>query len=48
VLSARLHNTILLPSQLFDTFLEVLLTQPDVLDGALADIEACTQRVSWV
>uniref|UniRef100_A0A383V634 serine O-acetyltransferase n=1 Tax=Tetradesmus obliquus TaxID=3088 RepID=A0A383V634_TETOB len=44
VLSARLANAILLPSQLFGTFLEVLLTQPDVRDGALADIEACTQR----
>lgn len=45
VLAERLQNTILLASVLFDTFYGVLTSDPDVVDGALTDMEACKQRV---
>lgn len=46
VLSNRLANTVMLPTQLFETFYEVLIAEPDVRQGALADVEACMERVS--
>lgn len=46
VLSNRLANTVMLPTQLFETFYEVLISDADVRQGALADVEACRERVS--
>eukprot|EP00882_Tetradesmus_deserticola_P011040 GHRQ01011675.1.p1 GENE.GHRQ01011675.1~~GHRQ01011675.1.p1 ORF type:complete len:336 (+),score=76.60 GHRQ01011675.1:682-1689(+) len=46
VLSNRLANTVMLPTQLFETFYEVLVSDADVRQGALADVEACRERVS--
>ena len=46
VLSNRLANAVMLPTQLFETFYEVLISHPDVRQGALADVEACKERVS--
>jgi serine O-acetyltransferase len=45
VLSNRLANAVMLPTQLFETFHEVLVSEPDVRMGALADVEACRERV---
>jgi hypothetical protein len=45
VLSNRLANTVMLPTQLFETFYEVLISDADVRQGALADVEACRERV---
>ncbi|WIA19690.1 hypothetical protein OEZ85_005618 [Tetradesmus obliquus] len=44
VLSNRLANTVMLPTQLFETFYEVLISDADVRQGALADVEACRER----
>eukprot|EP00882_Tetradesmus_deserticola_P010711 GHRQ01011312.1.p1 GENE.GHRQ01011312.1~~GHRQ01011312.1.p1 ORF type:complete len:254 (+),score=69.90 GHRQ01011312.1:682-1443(+) len=44
VLSNRLANTVMLPTQLFETFYEVLVSDADVRQGALADVEACRER----
>jgi serine O-acetyltransferase len=46
VLSNRLANAVMLPTQLFEIFHEVLISEPDVREGALADVEACRERVS--
>jgi serine O-acetyltransferase len=46
VLSNRLANAVMLPTQLFEIFHEVLIGEPDVREGALADVEACRERVS--
>jgi hypothetical protein len=46
VLSNRLANAVMLPTQLFEIFHEVLISDPDVREGALADVEACRERVS--
>lgn len=46
VLSNRLANAVMLPTQLFEIFHEVLIGEPDVREGALADVEACMERVS--
>lgn len=46
VLSNRLANAVMLPTQLFETFYAVLISDPDVREGALADVEACRDRVS--
>jgi len=46
VLSNRLANTVMLPTQLFETFHEVLLSDAEVRLGARADVLACRQRVS--
>jgi serine O-acetyltransferase len=46
VLSNRLANAVMLPTQLFEIFHEVLTSDPDVREGALADVEACRDRVS--
>lgn len=45
VLSNRLANAVMLPTQLFEIFHEVLISEPDVREGALADVEACRERV---
>jgi hypothetical protein len=45
VLSNRLANAVMLPTQLFETFYAVLISDPDVREGALADVEACRDRV---
>eukprot|EP00775_Hariotina_reticulata_P012556 gene12556-biopygen14445 len=44
VLSNRLANAVMLPTQLFETFYAVLISDPDVREGALADVEACRDR----
>eukprot|EP00195_Chlamydomonas_chlamydogama_P012263 CAMPEP_0202902354 /NCGR_PEP_ID=MMETSP1392-20130828/16805_1 /ASSEMBLY_ACC=CAM_ASM_000868 /TAXON_ID=225041 /ORGANISM="Chlamydomonas chlamydogama, Strain SAG 11-48b" /LENGTH=402 /DNA_ID=CAMNT_0049589103 /DNA_START=281 /DNA_END=1489 /DNA_ORIENTATION=+ len=44
VLSNRLANTTMLPTQLFEIFHEVLKRDDDVRCGALADLEACKDR----
>jgi hypothetical protein len=36
----------MLPTQLFEIFHEVLIGEPAVREGALADVEACRERVS--
>lgn len=46
VLSNRLANAVMLPTQLFETFYAVLISDSDVRLGALADVEACRERVS--
>lgn len=46
VLSNRLANAVMLPTQLFEIFHEVLISEPDVREGALADVEACRERAS--
>ena len=48
VVSNRLANAVMLPTQLFEIFHEVLTSDPDVREGALADVEACRDRVSGV
>jgi hypothetical protein len=52
VLSNRLANAVMLPTQLFEIFHEVLISEPDVREAALADVEACRERVGggggWV
>lgn len=48
VLSNRLANAVMLPTQLFEIFHEVLVREPDVREGALADVEACRERVSEI
>lgn len=45
VLSNRLANAVMLPTQLFETFYAVLISDEDVRLGALADVEACRERV---
>lgn len=45
VLSNRLANAVMLPTQLFEIFHEVLVSVPDVREGALADVESCRDRV---
>jgi hypothetical protein len=35
----------MLPTQLFEIFHEVLISEPDVREAALADVEACRERV---
>jgi hypothetical protein len=45
VLSNRLANAVMLPTQLFEIFHEVLISEPDVREAALADVEACRERV---
>eukprot|EP00878_Enallax_costatus_P026007 GHUV01027876.1.p1 GENE.GHUV01027876.1~~GHUV01027876.1.p1 ORF type:complete len:266 (+),score=66.14 GHUV01027876.1:292-1089(+) len=44
VLSNRLANAVMLPTQLFETFYAVLVSDSDVRLGALADVEACRER----
>lgn len=46
VLSNRLANTVMLPNQLFEIIHAVLISDPNVREGALADVEACRDRVS--
>ena len=46
MLSNRLASAVMLPTQLFEIFHEVLTSDPDVREGALADVEACRDRVS--
>jgi serine O-acetyltransferase len=46
VLSNRLASTVMLPTQLFELFHEVLTNEPEVREGAFADVEACRDRVS--
>jgi hypothetical protein len=46
VLSNRLASAVMLPTQLFEIFHEVLTSDLDVREGALADVEACRDRVS--
>lgn len=46
VLANRLANAVMLPTQLFETFLEVLTSEPDVRNGAMLDLQACRERVS--
>lgn len=46
VLANRLANAVMLPTQLFEIFHEVLVSEPEVREGALADVEACRERVS--
>lgn len=48
VLSNRLANAVMLPTQLFETFYAVLVRDSDVRLGALADVEACKDRVRRV
>jgi serine O-acetyltransferase len=45
VLSNRLANATMLPTQLFEIFLDVISNDDDVRLGALADVEACRERV---
>lgn len=45
VLSNRLASAVMLPTQLFEIFHEVLTSDSDVREGALADVEACRDRV---
>jgi len=44
VLANRLANTTLLPTQLFEIFVDVLSTDDDMRCGALADVEAIRER----
>ena len=44
ILSNRLANATLLPTQLFETFLSILKSDVDVRCGALADLEAIRER----
>jgi len=44
VLANRMGNTVLLPTQLFETFFDVLTKDADVRCGALADMEAMRER----
>ncbi|KAI8471242.1 MAG: trimeric LpxA-like protein [Monoraphidium minutum] len=44
VLSNRLASAVMLPTQLFEIFHEVLTSDPDVRGGSLADVEACRDR----
>lgn len=44
VLANRLASTVMLPTQLFEVFHEVLLQEPSVALAGLADIEACRDR----
>ena len=45
VLANRLANPTMLPTQLFEIFHGVLTSDDDVRCGALADLEACRERV---
>lgn len=45
VLSNRLANSVLLPTQLLEIFHDVLLSDGRVRRGAVADVEACYERV---
>ena len=45
VLSNRLASAVMLPTQLFEIFHEVLTSEPEVREGALADVQACRDRV---
>lgn len=44
VLSNRLASAVMLPTQLFEIFHEVLTKDVEVREGALADVEACRER----
>lgn len=45
VLANRLANPTMLPTQLFEIFLEVLKCSPTVLKASVADVEAVRERV---
>jgi len=45
VLSIRMTSAIMIPTQLFDIFFEVLHCRSDVLDASFADVEAVRERV---
>ena len=44
VLSNRLASAVMLPTQLFEIFHNVLASERDVLAAALADVQACRER----
>lgn len=44
VLANRLANSVLLPTQLFEIFHDILMAEENVRASALADIEACRER----
>jgi serine O-acetyltransferase len=48
VLANRLANPTMLPTQLFEIFHSILVSDDDVRCAALADLEACKDRVRSV